>query len=88
MILSSKLESAKKFKRWITSDVLPSIRKTGSYNMPDFSNPTEAARAWADAYEAQQRAEQALMESNKQLEAAKEENKVAIETIKKSKTVC
>ncbi|ARE87086.1 BRO-N domain-containing protein [Clostridium formicaceticum] len=31
LILSSKLESAKKFKRWVTSEVLPSIRKTGSY---------------------------------------------------------
>ena len=31
LILSSKLESAKKFKRWITDEVLPSIRKTGGY---------------------------------------------------------
>lgn len=31
LILSSKLESAKRFKRWVTSEVLPSIRKTGSY---------------------------------------------------------
>lgn len=30
LILSSKLPSAKKFKKWITSEVLPSIRKTGS----------------------------------------------------------
>ena len=30
LILSSKLSSAKKFKKWITSEVLPSIRKTGS----------------------------------------------------------
>ena len=31
LIFSSKLESAKRFKRWVTSEVLPSIRKTGSY---------------------------------------------------------
>ena len=31
LILSSKLPSAKKFKRWVTSDVLPSIRKHGLY---------------------------------------------------------
>lgn len=31
LILSSKLESAKAFKRWVTSEVLPSIRKTGGY---------------------------------------------------------
>ena len=31
LILSSKLPSAKKFKRWVTSEVLPSIRKNGFY---------------------------------------------------------
>lgn len=31
LILSSKLESAKKFKHWVTSEVLPTLRKTGSY---------------------------------------------------------
>lgn len=33
LILSSKLPSAKKFKRWVTSEVLPAIRKTGTYTM-------------------------------------------------------
>lgn len=33
LILSSKLDSAKKFKRWVTSEVLPAIRKTGSYSV-------------------------------------------------------
>ena len=32
LILGSKLESAKRFKRWITSEVLPAIRKTGAYS--------------------------------------------------------
>ena len=31
LVLSSKLPTAKKFKRWVTSEVLPSIRKTGGY---------------------------------------------------------
>lgn len=31
LILSSKMPSAKSFKRWVTSEVLPSIRKTGNY---------------------------------------------------------
>lgn len=31
LILSSKLPSAKKFKRWVTSEILPSIRKHGAY---------------------------------------------------------
>lgn len=33
-ILGSKLESAKRFKHWVTSEVLPSIRKYGSYCLP------------------------------------------------------
>ena len=33
LILRSKLESAKSFKKWITSEVLPTLRKTGQYNM-------------------------------------------------------
>lgn len=33
LILSSKLPNAKKFKRWVTSEVLPAIRKTGSYSV-------------------------------------------------------
>ena len=37
LVLSSKLETAKKFKRWITLEVLPSIRKYGQYKM--FNNP-------------------------------------------------
>ena len=35
LVLSSKLESAKKFKRWITSEVLPAIRKYGQFKMFD-----------------------------------------------------
>lgn len=35
LILSSKLPSAKKFKRWVTSEVLPSIRKHGAYMNAD-----------------------------------------------------
>lgn len=31
LILGSKLESAKKFKHWVTAEVLPAIRKTGVY---------------------------------------------------------
>lgn len=34
LIFGSKLESAKRFKHWVTSEVLPEIRKTGSYQKP------------------------------------------------------
>ena len=38
LILSSKLESAKRFKRWVTSEVLPALRKTGSYTISQGQN--------------------------------------------------
>lgn len=34
LIFGSRLNSAKRFKRWVTSDVLPTIRKTGGYQVP------------------------------------------------------
>ena len=34
LILSSKLPNTKRFKHWVTSKVLPAIRKTGSYQLP------------------------------------------------------
>lgn len=34
LIFSSKLESAKRFKKWVTSEVLPAIRRTGRYECP------------------------------------------------------
>lgn len=37
LVLSSKLPTAKKFKRWVTSEVIPSIRKTGSYSALDMT---------------------------------------------------
>lgn len=37
LILSSKLPNAKKFKRWVTSEVLPAIRKTGHYEAPGYT---------------------------------------------------
>lgn len=49
LVLSSKLESAKRFKRWITSEVIPQIRKTGAYHIP--KTYAEALRALADETE-------------------------------------
>jgi anti-repressor protein len=61
LVLSSKLPSAKKFKRWVTSEVLPTIRKTGGYQMPQ--TYSEALRALADKAEEAER----LGIENKQL---------------------
>jgi prophage antirepressor-like protein len=38
LIFGSKLEGAKKFKRWVTSEVLPSIRKNGTYQMENLQD--------------------------------------------------
>lgn len=47
LILSSKLESAKKFKHWVTSEILPSIRKHGMYATEDLlNNPDLAIKAF------------------------------------------
>lgn len=42
LIFSSKLESAKRFKHWVTSEVLPELRKNGQYQMPNFSKEMQA----------------------------------------------
>ena len=42
LIFGSKLESAKRFKHWVTSEVLPSIRKTGQYQMQNLSTEMKA----------------------------------------------
>lgn len=78
LILRSRKPEAKVFKRWVTHDVLPSIRKTGSYciagiPVPNFDNPAAIARAWADMYEAK-------LEADKQTQLAIEARDYAIAT--------
>lgn len=60
LILSSKLPSAKKFKHWVTAEVLPSIRKTGGYLMP--KSLPEALRLYADECEKNERLNQQVIE--------------------------
>lgn len=64
LIVSSKLPAAEKFERWVFEEVLPEIRRTGSYRgqaavaaLPDFTDPVAAARAWADECEAKRAAQ-------------------------------
>lgn len=59
LVLSSRKPEAKTFKRWVTHDVLPSIRKTGQYsNLPQ--DYLSALKALVASEEAKQRAEQEL----------------------------
>lgn len=77
LCMKAKNETAEAFQAKVADEIIPSIRRTGRYEVkqviPDFSNPAEAARAWADAYEAQQKALAALGE--KELELSDERQK-------------
>lgn len=57
LIMGSKLPSAKKFKRWVTSEVLPTLRKTGRYSITDsymIKDPIERAKRWIEEEEERQ----------------------------------
>ena len=49
LALSSKLPTAKKFRRWVTAEVLPSIRKTGQYTAPAPASAMELLRIQSQA---------------------------------------
>ncbi len=51
LVLSSKLPGAKKFRRWVTAEVLPSIRKHGAYAVDELlNNPDFLIQALKAAY--------------------------------------
>lgn len=67
LILSSKLPTAKKFKRWVTSEVLPSIRKHGMYATDELiANPDIAIAAFQALKEEREQRQLLQFECNKQ----------------------
>lgn len=68
LIFGSKLESAKKFKKWVTSEVLPSIRKTGTYTIKAkkdsymIDDPIERAKRWIEEQEEAKELREKVME--------------------------
>lgn len=44
LVIRSNKPEGKKFRKWVTSEVLPSIRKTGSYSIPDSELKEEAGK--------------------------------------------
>ena len=76
------LPKCEPFESWVFDEVLPSIRKTGSYSvnqqqaqsmmLPNFCDPAEAARAWADLYEKNQAAERRAITAEAELSYEKE----------------
>lgn len=82
LVLSSKLPGAKRFRRWVTGEVLPSIRKTGGYAIPQ--DYPSALRALAAAEE-QRLALAAENERQKQQLADFEPIRQYVDTILESK---
>ena len=74
LIFKSRKENAKRFRKWVTAEVLPQIRKTGRYEVTSLEMPKslpEALRAYADALER----EQVLLEDKSELEVRLDEAK-------------
>ena len=55
LILSSKLDSAKRFKRWVTSEVLPAIRQNGRYELEQHNRQLTNRNALLEEINAQQK---------------------------------
>ena len=64
LVLSSKLPNAKQFKRWVTGEVLPSLRKYGTYSMNIPRTLPDALKAYASEIEAHNQTK-ALLEEQK-----------------------
>lgn len=78
LILRSQLQSAKRFKRWVTSEVLPAIRKTGEYSVREkktesylIEDPIARAERWIE----EQKEKRLLEEKNQYLEETVEEQR-------------
>lgn len=64
LILSSKLPAAKEFKRWVTSEVLPDIRKHGMYAKDNLLNDPDLLIAMAQEIKSERAKNKALTETN------------------------
>lgn len=69
LILGSKLPQAKQFKHWVTSDVLPSIRKTGTYSVEQLSRKQLALMV----VQAEEEKERLALENKQQAELLEEQ---------------
>lgn len=67
LVLSSKLPSAKKFKKWVTSEVLPSIRKHGMYAEKELLDNPDLLIKVAQALKEEREKNKKLSEENKRM---------------------
>lgn len=74
LIMRSQLESAEKFEEWVTAEVLPSIRKTGKYEVVQkqdsyqIADPIERAKRWIEEQQEKQLLEQKVQEQKPKAE--------------------
>ena len=80
LILGSKLDGAKRFKRWVTSEVLPAIRKTGAYAVDSKAAEIKMRELRVKEMNAQARLLNAETRRLKILQAEKGLSQVAIDT--------
>jgi anti-repressor protein len=95
LIFGSKLKSAKQFKHWVTSDVLPSIRKHGMYateaTVESMLNDPENAILMLQAYQKERKERMAAQQQVEKLEAQAIEDKPKIiyaDAVKGSTSSC
>ena len=95
LIFGSKLESAKQFKKWVTSEVLPSIRKHGMYateaTVESMLNDPENAILMLQAYQKERKERLAAQQQVEKLEAQAIEDKPKIiyaDAVKGSTSSC
>lgn len=72
LIFGSKLESAKRFKHWVTSEILPSIRKHGMYAVDDLINDPDLAIKAFTALREERNKNKLLMENVKRMKPKEE----------------
>lgn len=73
LIFGSKLPNAKEFKHWITSEVLPTIRKTGGYSITGnrdsymIADPIERAKRWIEEEQERRQLRETVQEQTKEI---------------------
>lgn len=71
-VFQSRKAEAEKFQDWVCEEILPTLRKTGTYTMAMPKNYAEALRQLADTVEAKERIQLQLEEKTEQLDEAKD----------------
>ncbi len=80
LIMSSKLPTAKEFKRWVTSEVLPTIRRQGSYAVQQPMSPAQLIAAQAQVLVEMEQKMQALQEQTEAVRSQQTELAQRMET--------